>query len=221
MEQMDTTVGISRRYLYDEVAERIRDLILAGELLPKSRVNEPELVKRFGISRTPLREALKILSSEGLVELLPNRGARIASISIEEVDEMIEVVAGLEATGAELACRVITDQEIAVITAKHNEMLETWKQRDNTAYFTLNREIHELIMAASRNRKLGEIYASLSGRIQSARYSAHKTEQQWKKAVDEHIRMLELLNERDGEALGRLMRAHIRGKKKLIEASYV
>jgi DNA-binding GntR family transcriptional regulator len=220
MNQMETRLGISRRYLHDEVADRLRELIRAGELEPRARVNELELAERFGISRTPLREAIKILATEGLLDLLPNRGARVASISPEEIDEMIEVVAGLEATAADLACRVITDEEIAAIQVKHDAMVEAWKRKDNPAYFTLNREIHEAIMQASRNATLQGIYANLSGRIQRARYAAHKTPEQWKKAVREHEQMMELLKARNGERLAVVMREHIRGKKPVILAAY-
>ena len=176
--------------------------------------------ERFGISRTPLREAIKILATEGLLELLPNRGARVASVSPEEVDEIMEVVAGLEATAADLACRVITDEEIASIEVKHLAMVEAWKRGDDPAYFTLNREIHEAIMQASRNATLQGIYANLSGRIQRARYSAHKTPAQWKKAVGEHEQMIRLLKRRDGERLALVLRDHIRGKKPVILAAY-
>ncbi|WP_046862947.1 GntR family transcriptional regulator [Microvirga massiliensis] len=220
MNHMAPGQSINRRYLHDEVAERLRELIRAGELEPRARVNELELAERFGISRTPLREAIKILATEGLLDLLPNRGARVASISMEEIEEMVEVVAGLEATAADLACRSITDQEIAAIEEKHRAMVEAWKRQDNTAYFTLNREIHEAIMQASRNATLQGIYANLSGRIQRARYQAHKTPAQWERAVREHDRMLELLRKRDGETLSGVMREHIRGKKAVISAAY-
>jgi DNA-binding GntR family transcriptional regulator len=220
MNRIESPLGISRRYLHDEVAARLRELIRDGELEPRARVNELELAERFGISRTPLREAIKILATEGLLELLPNRGARVASISESEVNDTIEVVAGLEATAADLACRAITDAEIAAIEAKHAAMLEAWHREDNPAYFTLNREIHEMIMRASRNPILQGIYATLSGRIQRARYAAHKTPEQWKKAVDEHEEILVLLKNRDGESLARVLREHIRGKKPLILATY-
>ena len=220
MKPLASNAGINRRYLHDEVADRLRALIRSGELEPRARVNELELAEQFGISRTPLREAIKILATEGLLDLLPNRGARVASISSEEIDEMIEVVAGLEATAADLACRRITDAEIAVIESMHNAMLKAWKRKDNEGYFTLNREIHEAIMQASRNATLQGIYATLSGRIQRARYAAHKTPEQWKKAVDEHGEMLCLLKDRDGAHLAVLMREHVRGKKPVILAAY-
>jgi len=220
MNRIESPLGIRRRYLHDEVADRLRALIREGELEPRARVNELELAERFRISRTPLREAIKILATEGLLDLLPNRGARVASITSEEVNEMIEVVAGLEATAADLACRVITDEEVAAIEAKHLAMVEAWKRKDNPAYFTLNREIHEMIMRASRNETLQGIYANLSGRIQRARYAAHKTPKQWTKAVEEHERILNLLKERNGEQLAVTLRDHIRGKKPIILAAY-
>jgi DNA-binding GntR family transcriptional regulator len=220
MKHMDPGAGISRRYLHDEVVDRLRELILDGELAPKARVNELELSHRFGISRTPLREAIKILATEGLLELLPNRGARVASLSEQEIDEVIEVVAGLEATAADLACRRITDKEVAMIADLTDVMLRAWEREDEEVYFRLNREIHEAIMRASRNAILGGIYANLAGRIQRARYTAHKTAEQWRKAAEEHKEMLVLLKARDGAALAVLMREHIRGKKPVIAAAF-
>ncbi|WP_183571980.1 GntR family transcriptional regulator [Methylorubrum rhodinum] len=220
MNRIEPSIGISRRYLHDEVADRMRELINDGELEPRARVNESELTERFGISRTPLREAIKILATEGLLELLPNRGARVASISQTELEEMIEIVAGLEATACHIACRVISDAEIEAIAAKHDAMIEAWKARDFVPYFRLNREIHEAIMEASRNTKLRSLYIGISGRIQRTRYTAHQTDEQWAQAVDEHERMIKYLRARDGEALASVMRHHIRSKKPVIAAMY-
>ena len=220
MAKIATAPEIQRRYLHDEVAERLRELILSGELEPRARINEIELTERFGISRTPLREAIKILATEGLLELLPNRGSRVASIGDAEIEEMAEVIAGLEATAGDLAARLITPRELAAIEAKHRLMVEAWRKEDAPAYFALNRQIHDSIMAAARNATLQALYASLSGRIQRARYSAHKTPEQWQKAVDEHERMIVLLRARDAEGLSRLMRDHVRGKKAVIAAAY-
>ena len=184
-----SNVGISRRYLHDEVAERLRELIRSGELEPRARVNELELAERFGISRTPLREAIKILATEGLLELLPNRGARVASLSSEEIDEMIEVVAGLEATAADLACRAITrrgdrrDRGEARGDAEGVEAARTTEPISRSTARSTRRSCRP-----SRNATLQGIYAKLSGRIQRARYSAHKTPEQWQRAVDEHER---------------------------------
>ena len=220
MNKIEPGVGISRRYLHDEVADRMRELIHSGEMEPRARVNESELTETFGISRTPLREAIKILATEGLLELLPNRGARVASISQREIEEMIEVIAGLEATACELVCRVIDEGTLAAIEEKHGLMLQAWTERSEATYFRLNREIHEAIMAAAGNATLSGIYTSLSGRTQRSRYTVHQTEEQWARAVDEHERMIPLLRARDGEALAKLMREHIRSKKPVIAAIY-
>lgn len=212
--------GIRRRYLHDEVAERLRELILSGEMEPRERINEGELCARFGISRTPLREALKILATEGLLELLPNRGARVGSVSDAEIHEIIEVVAGLEALAAEFACSAATETEIDKVEAKTLMMERAYQRGDDRSYFTLNREIHELIMQASRNATLAGLYANLSSRIQRMRYTAHKTPEQWKRAMDEHREIARLLRARDAATLPGLIRQHIRGKKEVIVAAY-
>jgi len=211
---------VQRSYLHDDVARAIRGLIQSGELRPGERIHEVALADRFGISRTPLREAIKILATEGLLELLPNRGARVASISEDEIDEMLEVIAGLEAMGSEFACQRATDSELGAIAALHDRMADAYSRRDHLDYFELNRQIHEAIIAASRNTTLRTVYATLSGRVQRARYVAHKTEAQWQDAMDDHERMMDLLRLRDGEGLARLMRAHVLCKKAEIIATF-
>ena len=211
---------IARRYLHDEAADRLRGLILSGELEPRSRINEMALCTRFSISRTPLREAIKLLAAEGLLELLPNRGARVVAISDVEIDEIIEVVAALEGAAGELACRLITAREQEALSELTADMLEGWRQKDHPRYFQRNQEIHDGIMAASRNQSLRSVYASLSGRVQRARYSANKTAQQWRQAIKDHELMLELLAKRESGKMGQLMREHVRSKKPIIAAAY-
>ncbi len=220
MTRVGADLNLNRRYIHDDVADRLRDLILSGDLPPRSRVNELELAERFGISRTPLREAIKILATEGLLELLPNRGARVTALSPEEIDDMLLVIGGLEALAAELACARITEAEVDAIAVHHEAMVKHWMAGEETAYFARNRAIHESIMAAARNPVLAGLYANLSGRVARARFAAHKTPAQWAKAVDEHERMLELLRRRQGLRLARLMRLHLRGKRPVIAAAF-
>ncbi|CAN1488398.1 GntR Transcriptional regulators [Rhabdaerophilaceae bacterium] len=220
MTRISVSEGISRRYLHDEVAERLRALIISGELEPRARVNELDLAERFGISRTPLREAIKILAAEGLFELLPNRGARVAAIEDTEIDEMLEVIAGLEANAAKLAVKRISEGTIDALDALHQAMLDAWRRGNEADYFVQNRLIHEAMMAASGNATLASLYAGVSSRVQRFRYTAHKTPEQWARAVGEHEDMMRLLRARDGEALSRLMEEHILGKKAPIAAAF-
>lgn len=187
---------------------------------PNDRLNEVELAERFGISRTPLREAIKILATEGLLELLPNRGARVARFSETEIDETLVVIAALEATAGELACRHVTGDEVEAIAALNARMAEAYATRDIAGYFDLNQLIHQAIMRASRNATLEAVYGTLSGRIQRARFAAHKTPEQWEEAMRDHDRMVELLRARDGEALGRLLREHVLSKKAVILGTF-
>jgi DNA-binding GntR family transcriptional regulator len=130
------------------------------------------------------------------------------------------VVAGLEATAADLACRKITDAEVASIERTHDLMVKAWRRKDEPTYFRLNQEIHEAILRASRNAVLQGVYSNLAGRIQRARYTAHKTAEQWRRAIDDHCEMVKHLKARDHEQLGNLMREHVRSKKPVIEAAF-
>lgn len=218
---LDKTDTISRNYLHDQVAERLRALIQSGEIQPHERLNESALAERFRISRTPLREAIKILATEGLLELHPNRGAHVARFSEAEVEEMLVVIAALEATAGELAARRISADELAEIERLNARMASAYAARDIPECFELNRLIHEAIMAASGNRTLAAIYGTLSGRIQRARFAANKTPEQWEEAMSEHNQMVHHLRAGDGEALASLLRAHVLSKQAAISATFV
>jgi DNA-binding GntR family transcriptional regulator len=210
---------IRRATLHDTVVDRLRDLIVEGELMPGARVPERELTLRFGVSRTPLREALKVLASEGLVELLPNRGARVAEITARDVEEMFQVMGALEGLSGELACQRVSDGEIAAIRALHYEMLAYHARGDLPAYFKANQAIHEAIMAAARNAILAATYQTLAGRIRRARYRANLSPERWDEAVGEHERILDALAKRDGTTLAWLLRLHLKNKCEAVKAA--
>ena len=221
MNTIDRYQGIVRKTLHHEVVvDALRELILEGELEPRSRINEVALCERFGLSRTPLREAIKLLAAEGLLELLPNRGARVVALSETEISEILQVVGALEGAAGELACGLITEAELSLIEAATEAMITAWKAGDYPIYFARNREVHDAIMAAARNSALQSTYRSLSGRVQRARFSAHKTDEQWARAIDDHRLMVMLLRRRDGAALAQLMRDHIKSKWPVIAAAY-
>jgi len=209
---------IARRALHDELVPRLRDLIFEGELTPGTRVPERALCERFGISRTPLREALKILASEGLIDLKHHRGAAVSRITSEEVDHMFEVMGALEALAGELACDRADDKAIGEIARLHAEMLAHHRRRELSEYFRCNQAIHEAIMKASGNPVLINLYRSLSVRIRRARYMANLSRGRWDQAVAEHEEILQALKARDGRRLGRLLRDHLTHKADVIKA---
>src|SRR6202789_1780101 len=140
--------------LHDEILARLRDHIVEGNIPGGGRVPERQLCEMLGISRTPLREALKVLASEGLVELLPNRGARVRQLSVHDLSELFDIMGGLEALAGRLACENISDTEIAEIERLHYEMYGFYLHRDMHGYFRVNQMIHQRIVEAARNAVL-------------------------------------------------------------------
>src|SRR6266403_1170512 len=127
--------GREESSLHDEILTRLRDYIVEGNIADGGRVPERELCAMFGISRTPLREALKVLASEGLVDLLPNRGARVRQLNEQDIHELFDLMGGLEALAGRLACEKITDAEFAEIERLHHEMYSAYLKRDMHGYF--------------------------------------------------------------------------------------
>jgi DNA-binding GntR family transcriptional regulator len=198
--------------LHEKLVIQLRDLIVEGEIEPGARISERLLCERFGVSRTPLREVLKVLASEGLVDLLPNRGARVARLNDKDVGDMFEVVAALEALSGRLACARISEPALADIRALHYRMIAHYLRRQLPEYFRLNQAIHEAIVDAAENPVLKATYLGLSGRIRRARYLANMSDERWAAAVAEHEKILTALSERDGEKLARILDAHLKNK---------
>ncbi len=204
--------AIIRRSLHDEILERLRDLIVEGELTPGTKIPEAELCVQFGISRTPLREALKALAAEGLVTLQPNRGASVAKTTLTEIDELFPIIGALEALAGELACARIRDAEIAVIRRDHLKMVKHFERGDWLGYIKLNRAIHEAIFDAAANGALSALYQQLLVRTHAVRFVAKKSAVRWQEAVDDHEKILAALENRDGPALARILALHLKHK---------
>ena len=203
---------ITRPSLHTELLDRLRDLIIQGELVQGTKVPERELCERYGVSRTPMREALKVLAVDGLVWLEPNRGAWVSKVTIEELEEVFPVMGALEALSGELACEHITDAQIEAIQKMHQKMLEHYKARDLANYFQVNQAIHQAILVSANNSELTTMYNSLAARVRRARYLANMTDKRWAKAVDEHEQILAALENRKGSQLAKILRKHLESK---------
>jgi len=198
------------------VAERLRELIIEGEIAPGARLNERALCDRIGISRTPLREAFRVLAAEGLIELTPNRGARVVALSEHDIRESFEVMSALEALSGELACRRVNDAEVAEIRALTVEMHAFHARRDLPAYYRLNRIIHDRINHAARNRLLTQTYRTLNLRIQNLRFRSNLDARKWDLAMKDHRDMVDALELRDGARLATILRSHLRLKSEAV-----
>jgi DNA-binding GntR family transcriptional regulator len=200
------------RLLAEEVLERLRDLIIQGELAPGVKLNERVLCERLRTSRTPVREAIKYLASEGLVELLPNRGAIVTRITVATVREIFVLLGALEALAGELACANASDAEIAEIRALHYEMLAHHARGELAPYFRCNQQIHLRLVESTGNAALANTYRSLNGHVRRARYMANLSPERWDQAVQEHEKILDALTRRDRASLPALLRSHLRNK---------
>lgn len=203
---------IPRRPLHEEAVDRLRDLIVQGELAPGVRLNERVLSQRLAISRTPLREAIKLLATEGLVELLPNRGAVVAAMDSARLAETLQAMGALEALAGELACRHASAETIAAIRRLHEEMLEMHARGDLAGYFRHNQAIHLSLVEASGNAVLAGVYRQLNANVRRARYMANLSKERWDAAVSEHERILAALEARNVSELQALLRDHLASK---------
>lgn len=199
--------------LHEDVVSQLRNILLEGEVPPGARIPERDLCTRLQISRTPLREALKVLAAEGLVLLLPNRGARAAKLTSKDVHDLFEVCQGLEALAGELACERISDKAIDAVAKAHAEMVKHYKDKNLQQYYVCNRMIHEAIVNAAANPALSSLYESVTARIRRARYVTPMTPPRWAVAVQEHDAILNALQRRDGIGLAHILRAHLRHKR--------
>jgi len=212
---------IARRSLHDELVGRLREMIIEGQLAPGEKLSEQALGDLFQVSRTPLREALKVLASEGLIEIRPNRGARVAPLTVADLDEAFPIMGALEALSGELACRNATDRQIERARALHRQMVEKYEAGALPAYFRLNETIHELILEAAANPTLAKMQHSLSGRVRRARYLANMSPERWAAAVSEHEEIIDAFAARDGKRLGKILKRHLANKLEAVKRSMV
>ena len=209
---MNLTDSINRPTLHEELVERLRNLVVEDVLKPGEKVPEKQLCDSLGVSRTPLREALKVLASEGFVVLQANRGARVASVTREELENTFPVLATLEQLAGELACQHMDSAEIELIESRHADMLKAYSSHDRQAYFKANQDIHQALIRGARNDILESHHKLLAARVRRARFMANLSDERWAQAIDEHEAMMGLLRDRDADGLGKSMKLHMMNK---------
>ena len=212
-------ISIPRAALHEQVAQRLRQMLVESRIPPGAKLNERELCEALNVSRTPLREAIKMLAAEGLVELVPNRGAIAIALTEADVVNTFEVMAGLESQSGELAAERITDEELAEFRALHFEMMAAYTRGDLSAYYSLNARIHRAINAAAKNPVLTATYNQVNARLQALRFRSNQDGSKWKRAVGEHEKMIEALSTRDPAAMRQVLLQHLTNKRNTVHVN--
>ncbi len=210
---------LDKTLLHLKVAEILRNKITYGELASGARLKERVLCEELKVSRTPLREALKTLASEGLVELLQNCGAMVAPMTLADTASTFEVLSVLEGLAGELACLRADDAALAGLRQLHEKMRGHHKNGKREKYFELNQQIHAQLLRLAGNPVLTETHRKLNLRLLRARYSANIGQARWDRAMLEHDQIMAALEDRNGKRLRALLEEHIRAKCDVIIAT--
>lgn len=200
--------------------DALRALILEGVLRPGTRLSERAVRAQLDVSRTPLREALKVLSSEGLVTLEPNRGATVTRLSLDDLKSSFELLAALEGAAAEAACARAADGEIEAITRLHEQMLAHYEARNLADYFRFNKAIHLAIVDAGHNSAIARVYRAESARVDRYRYTSNREPAIWARSIRQHEHILDALRQREGGLLRECLVSHRRSGWELARRQY-
>jgi DNA-binding GntR family transcriptional regulator len=183
--------------LHDEILAKLRSMILRCELVPGTRISERDLCLRFGVSRTPLREALKVLASNGLVELLPNRGAWVPHLLVEDVSEVFDVLSLIERRAGELAASRLVERDLRELANLHDRMVAQALAGEIEKSIRLDFLIHRRLVDAAGSRTLSRVHEGLAVRVERARYIVGTSRSRMIEAVAEHEAILEAVLTRD------------------------
>ncbi|WP_170122139.1 GntR family transcriptional regulator [Breoghania corrubedonensis] len=193
----------------EDIANDLRERIIQGVIAQGQRLVERDVAKWYAISRTPVREALKILSAEGLVVLRPNRGAEVTTFNAEMALKLFEVIAELEALAARGFAEHVTSGRLREIEERHERMRQHFERGELTDYFAVNNAIHELIIGECGNPILAEAHERLMMRARLGRHMALADQSRWEEAMDEHEQMMTVLRRHDCAAVAAIWRRHL------------
>lgn len=200
---------MSKETLAEQIANRLRRDVLRGTLPPGVSVKERDIAADMGVSRTPIREAIRILSKEGLVELRPSRSPIVAIFDRSEVADQAEVLIALEKLSAQLACKKATNDEIAGMAKIMAYMEKNFDQADPLDIFEVDMSFHTAIAVASGNKALAETHGTFLRRLWRARYLAASRRRNRGRVVSEHNAILKALQERDEDAARAAIDTHL------------
>ena len=195
--------------LHDEVAAQLRERIFSGGLPPGAFLDEVALASELKISRTPLREALKVLTAEGLVRHEPRRGCFVNQVTAQDLDEIFPVIALLEGRCAHEAAQHASDADLQALQVLHDKLARHAKARRINDYYAVNFEIHEAIIALAGNRWLAQVIGDLRKIVRLARLQQLHAPGRLDQSLAEHLTVFAALKARDAEGAEAAMRTHL------------
>jgi len=201
--------GMRRRSLHEQIVGVVRTMILEGRIPPGARIPETALCDEMDISRTPLREALKVLASEGLVELLPHRGAVTTPVTVRETRDLFQMMVPLEGLVGRLVAEHASAESVAGIERLHERLRGFHQRRRRADYFRLNQQVHWALARATGNGVLFNTYCNLSDKVKRARYLANLSVARWDESMAEHEGIMDALRERDAALLSTRLSEHM------------
>ncbi|MGD0585054.1 MAG: GntR family transcriptional regulator [Oryzomonas sp.] len=192
--------------LREKILENIRDAIISGAIKAGSRVSEPDLAERYGISRTPIREAFRQLESEGYLTVIPRRGAVVSVFSEKDVEEFYAIKSILEGYAARRACEKLTAKELDRLQAINDRLADLASHNDIKAFFKIHNDFHDVFIKAADNEKLRELISSLVTRFQRLRLMSISLPGRMDISVQEHEKIIEAFRRKDSETAEMLVR---------------
>jgi len=192
--------------LREKILENIRDAIISGTLKAGSRVSEPDLAERYGISRTPIREAFRQLESEGYLTVIPRRGAVVCDFSQKDVEEFYAIKSILEGYAARRACEKLTQKELDRLQSINDRLAELADQNDVKTFFKVHGDFHDMFIKAADNEKLRELITSLVTKFQRLRFMSLSMPGRMRISVQEHEKIIEAFRKKDPTTAETLVR---------------
>jgi len=200
---------IETRTLHQEVVDQVREMIRRGQLVKGQKVDERFLCESMGVSRTPVRESLRILHSEGLIDLVPHRGAFVREPPIEEIKDMFEVMSLLEGMCARVATQKMTEKDLKKIEALHQKLEGHYGKRDHESYLDTNNVLHTFIQELSGNKTLNEVITGLRQKILLYRHRQLYHQNRFEESIQEHRDILEAFRMKDAARAEASMKRHL------------
>jgi DNA-binding GntR family transcriptional regulator len=201
---------IQKKTLHEEIANNLREMIMSGELREGDKIKENELCDMMGISKTPLREALRVLSAEGLIRLIPNRGSYVTTPTFEEIKEMFDVMVALEGVCARTAVEKMSDQDFIKLENLHQKLEKNFERKDQKEYIRQNNLYHAFVQELAGNKTLNQIVNGLRQKILLYRFQSLNLPGRFEQSIEEHRILLTAFRNRNPKKAENLMKSHLK-----------